>query len=209
VARIVIIILGMEIKRRAVESETEHWEIDLARSSLTFNLRHIVVQQIQGQFERWGGTLFVNRRQPDLSSVRIWVDLTSIATGDAERDGHVRSPEFFDVARFSRAVFRSTQVRVGDGEILVKGKLDLHGIVRDVEMRAIAGAVEPSTDGHERSAYNARGTINRQAFGLHWNQDLDIGGVVVGDQVEIFGHAELVRADGAASKDLPRAGQRG
>jgi len=199
----------METKGRAFESATEHWEIDLARSSLTFNLRHIVVQQIRGQFERWGGTLLINRREPSLSSVRIWVDLASIATDDAERDAHVRSPEFLDVARFPRAVFRSTEVRVGDGEILVKGKLDLHGIVRDIEMRAIAGAVETGADVQTRSAYNARGTIDRQAFGLHWNQDLDIGGVVVGDQVEIVGHAELVRTDGAASAGWPRAGQRG
>ena len=178
---------------------TERWDVDPARSSLTFNLRHIVVQRIGGQFERWGGTLYVNRRDPALSSVFIWIDLASITTDDPERDTHVRSSEFLDVARFPRAEFHSTDVRIANGEIIVAGVLDLHGIVREVEMRATAGAVSPGTDGRERTAYTARGALNRQSFDLHWNQDLDVGGVVVGDEVEIVGHAEVVHTNGAAA----------
>jgi polyisoprenoid-binding protein YceI len=183
---------------------TERWELDLTRSSLTFELRHIVVQQICGQFERWGGTLFINRRDPSLSSAHVWIDLTSITTGDADRDAHVRSAEFLDVAQFPRADFTSTDVRIAGGEIIIEGVLDLHGAVRDVEMRALPGAASTGPDGRERTVYTARGTLDRQAFGLHWNQDLDVGGVVVGDRIEIIGHAELVHTNGARSS--PRSG---
>jgi polyisoprenoid-binding protein YceI len=191
--------LGNESSSAGLDWATERWDIDPARSSLTFNLRHIVVQQISGQFERWGGTLYINRQDPALSSVHIWIDLASITTDDPERDGHVRSSEFLDVERFPRAEFHSTDVRIAGGEIIVEGTLDLHGIVRDVEMRVIAGMASIGADGRQRSVYTARGALNRQSFDLHWNQDLDVGGVVVGDQVEIVGHAELVHADGAAA----------
>lgn len=182
---------------------TERWEVDLARSSLTFNLRHIVVQQIQGRFERWGGTLFINRQDPSLSSVHIWIDLASITTDDPERDAHVRSSEFLDVGRFPRATFESTDVHIAGGEIVVEGALDLHGLIRDVEMRAIAGTASIDPDGRGRAVYRARGTLDRQSFGLHWNQDLDVGGVVVGDRVEIVGYAELVHTNGAPSRRSP------
>jgi polyisoprenoid-binding protein YceI len=183
--------ISKESSSASADLATERWDIDPARSNLTFNLRHIVVQQIAGQFERWGGTLYINRRDPALSSVHIWIDLASITTGDQERDDHVRSAEFLDVAQFPRAEFHSTDVRVAGGEIIVEGALDLHGVVRDVEMRAIAGPATVEADGRPRNVYTARGTLDRQSFGLHWNQDLDVGGVVVGDEVEIVGHAEL------------------
>jgi len=190
--------LSDETTTQAFDWATERWEIDGSRSSLTFSLRHIVIQQIRGRFERWGGTLYVNRRDPSLSSVHVWVDLASITTDDPERDAQVRSAEFLDVARFPRATFTSADVHAGDGEIVVEGGLDLHGTIRDVEMRAIAGAATVDAEGRARSTYTACGILDRQSFGLHWNQDLDIGGVVVGDEVEIVGHAELVHTNGAS-----------
>jgi len=177
------------------QSTSERWEIDAARSSLSFNLRHIVVQQIRGRFERWGGTLFVDLRQPWLSSVYVWVDLTSVTTGDAGRDAHVRSAEFLDVAQFPRAEFKSTNVEVPDGQIVVEGLLNLHGIVHDLEIRAEVevGDATGNADGQGRTVYTARGVIDRQSFGLHWNQDLDVGGIVVGDEIEITAKVEVFR----------------
>ncbi len=194
--------LGNQSVSQGMDWATERWEVEPARSSLTFNLRHIVVQQINGWFERWGGTLFINRRDPSLSSVHVWIELASITTGDPERDAHIRSAEFLDVGRFPRAEFKSTDVRLADGDIVIEGTLDLHGVVCDVEMRAIAGAASIGADGRERNVYTARGTVDRQSFGLHWNQDLDIGGVVVGDEVEIVGQAMLVHTNGVPRRSV-------
>ncbi len=181
----------------AGDSSSQRWEIDPDRSSLTFKLRHIVVQQIRGRFERWGGTLFIDSHQPWLSGVQVWVDLASITTDDPERDAHVRSSEFLDVARFPRAEFKSTNVELPDGQVVVEGLLSMHGVVHDVEIRADVevGETIADSDGRERTFYAARGVIDRQSFGLHWNQDLDVGGIVVGDEVEITAKVEVLHAE--------------
>jgi polyisoprenoid-binding protein YceI len=184
----------------------QQWEIDSARSSFTFQLRHIVVQHIRGRFKRWGGRLFVDRQQPWLSSAEIWVDLTSITTEDPERDAHVLSSEFLDVARFPRAEFKSTNLEILDGQVVVEGVLSLHGRVHDVEIRAEITETKRDPDGRMRTTFTARGIIDRQSFGLHWNQDLDVGGVVVGDEVELEARVEALasEADGRTTEpNLP------
>jgi polyisoprenoid-binding protein YceI len=173
----------------------ERWEIDPDRSTLMFSLRHLVVQQVRGRFERWGGTVFVDRAQPATSSLEIWVDLGSLTTDEPERDAHVRSAEFLDVARFPRATFKSALVELIPDGIGVEGRLDLHGVVHDVQVRVELGPPARGTDGRARSRHRARATLDRQSFGLHWNQDLDVGGVVVGDDVEILAELEVVRTD--------------
>ncbi len=200
--------MNTETRRPAEPSATgsaqQGWVIDPARSKLEFSLRHIVVQRIQGRFDRWGGTLFVDREQPALSSVDVWIDLASITTGDAERDAHVRSTEFLDVEHFPRATFRSGLIQVRGQDVVIDGRLDLHGVVHDVQVEVTVGPITTDADGRARSRYDARAVIDRQSFGLHWNQDLDVGGVVVGDEVEIRGTIELVRVE-----DAPPAGASG
>jgi polyisoprenoid-binding protein YceI len=170
----------------------QQWEIDAARSSFTFKLRHIVVHQIRGRFKRWGGNFFIDRRQPWLSSAEVWVDLTSITTDDPARDAHVRSTEFLDVERFPHAEFKSTNVEIADGQVAIRGVLTLHGTAHDVEVRAEIDGMTTDPDGRPRTTFAAHGVIDRQSFGLHWNQDLDLGGVVVGDEVELDARVEAV-----------------
>ncbi len=173
----------------------QEWLIDVQRSTLGFSLRHIVVQRIQGRFDRWGGALFFDRAQPSQSSLEIWVDLASITTGDDERDAHVRSAEFLDTARFPRAKFSSGLVEVRGSDVLVNGRLELRGIVHDVQVNVEIGAPVVGGDGRVRTPATARAAINRQSFGLHWNQDLDVGGIVVGDEIDIRATVELVRTE--------------
>ncbi len=175
-------------------STPQCWEIDPTRSSLTFDLRHIVTRRIRGRFERFGGRVFVDAHQPWLSSAEIWVDLASVSTDDAERDAHVRSTEFLDVGRYRRAEFKSTGVAVRGSEVILDGRLSLHGVSHDVEVRAEVGPVTTGPDRRARARYLARAVIDRQSFGLHWNQDLDVGGVVVGDEVEISADVELIHS---------------
>jgi len=181
-----------EAPRKEEDGELERWQIDPATSRLTFTLRHLVVQQIRGQFLSWGGTLFLERTEPWLSSVHVWVGLASIETDSVERDAHVRSAEFLDVARFPRAEFKSTAVEPCSRHLLVRGRLQLHGVTHDLELEVEAGT---GKNGAAQSVYSVRGKIDRQLFGLHWNQDLDVGGVVVGDEIEMSAEVNVVRAD--------------
>jgi polyisoprenoid-binding protein YceI len=173
----------------------ERWLVDPAGSRLTFSLRHFVLHRIEGEFIRWGGTLSIDRGQPALSVVELWIDLASISTGDAERDAHVRSAEFLDVEHFPVAKFRSERVRLRDGQVTVDGRLDLRGMSRDIRVDIEINPSDTAATGQVRTSYKARAVVDRQAFGLHWNQDLDVGGIVVGDQVEIRADVQVARVD--------------
>ena len=171
------------------------WTIDPNRSTLRFALRHIIVHQIRGSFGRWGGTIALDEVEPTQSRVDVWVDLASVETGDPARDDHVRSPEFFDVARFPRASFTSIEIGAPRGsKATVRGRLDLHGIGQDVELDVVDQTQSKGSDGVERRAFTIKTRFDRRRFGLRWNQDLDVGGVVVGDTIELEARVEAVRA---------------
>jgi polyisoprenoid-binding protein YceI/hemerythrin-like domain-containing protein len=170
------------------------WRIDSARSTLRFSLRHIVIQEIRGEFTRWGGTLSIDEVDPTRSRARVWVGLASVDTGNAERDAQVRSPEFFDVGRFPRATFASTEIRLPDGgNPVIRGRLRLHGAEGEVDLEIVQRDERKDADGNARAIYRLKGRFDRRDFGLRWNQDLDVGGVVVGDQVQIEAHVEATR----------------
>jgi len=174
--------------------DRERWEIDESKSTLAFALRHLVIGEIRGQFGRWGGALLLDPAHLSRSLLEIWIDVASVDTGSAERDAHLLSPELLDVARFPRAAFRSTGVALrADGDAVVSGRLDLHGVAGHVDLTVISQGTWARDEGVLRSAYRVHGTFNRQAFGLHWNQDLDVGGIVVGDKVELTARVETLR----------------
>ena len=174
--------------------DRERWEIDGAKSTLTFALRHLVIGEIKGQFGRWGGILLLDPAHLSRSSLEVWVDVASLDTGSPERDAHLRSPELLDVARAPRAVFRSTGVALhADGDAVVSGRLELHDVTRHVDLMVISQGHWALDKGVLRAEYAAHGRFDRQAFGLHWNQDLDIGGFVVGDRVELTAHVQMIR----------------
>ncbi len=153
-----------------------------------------MVRELQGRFSRWGGMLSVDENEPSTSWVRIWIDLASIDTGDAERDEFVRSPGFFNVERFPRGVFSSSSVRVPDGgNPLVTGRLRLHGHLADVTLEVTSRRTKVDEQGRERAVYIVNGRIDRQQFGLRWRENLDRGGLLLGDEIQIVGCVEAVR----------------
>ena len=184
----------------------ERWELDGSHTRLTFKLRHLIFQHIKGRFERCGGVLFLDRLQPSLSSAEVWVDLSSIDTESEERDAHVKSAEFLDVARFPRATFTSTTVDVQGSEVIVNGRLNLHGIVRDVALTVRPATMPPHAEPGQRQSFSINAQINRQEFGLRWNQDLDVGGGILGDKVDLQAHVEVVRAVEPTPTDRTQTG---
>ncbi|MEA2696345.1 MAG: hypothetical protein QOI66_616 [Myxococcales bacterium] len=177
------------------QSPAERWEIDRGGSSLTFTLRQMLVQQVSGSFGSWGGTLFLDRRQPSLSRMTLWVDLDSVDTESMERDTHLCSAEFFDVARYPRATFESTEVKIGDRAIVVRGRLRLHGIVQHVELSITPMAMPENATIGQRETFDMSAALNRQAFGLRWNErKIELVEAVVGDQIHLNARVEMVRA---------------
>jgi polyisoprenoid-binding protein YceI len=184
--------------------ERERWEIDGATSTLTFALRHFVIGEIKGHFGRWGGILLLDPAHLRRSSLEVWVDVASLDTGSPERDPHVRSAELLDVERCPRALFRSTGIALhADGEAIVAGRLELHHVTRHVELTVISQGSWVLDKGVLRAEYAAHARLDRQAFGLHWNQDLDIGGFVVGDRVDLTAHVQMIRTAETARARAP------
>jgi polyisoprenoid-binding protein YceI len=172
----------------------DEWQIDLERSTLRFSLRHIVIQAIRGQFRRWGGTITLDSESLARSSVRLWVDLASVDTDDPGRDAQIRSPEFFDVAGFPQATFSGTGLHlIEHANPIVVGRLDLHGFIEEVEVEVTRHDRWTGDKGLEQASYEAKARLDRRKFGLRWNQDLDVGGVVVGDEIELVAQVEVVR----------------
>lgn len=186
---------GKELANQPERHGPERWEMDQKRSNLTFTLHQLLVHRVSGSFGTWGGTLFLDRRQPSRSSVQLWVDLASIDTHSSERDTHLCSAEFLDVARYPRAAFRSASVTIRDDEVLVTGRLHLHGIFHDIQLSITPIAMPESASIGQRETFTMKAKLNRQDFGLRWHDpDVQLMDVVVGDQIELTAQVEVVRA---------------
>jgi len=172
------------------------WNIDSDHSSIGFKVRHLMVSNVKGTFGKVQGVVNVDDEDVTKSQVNVTIDTTSIDTGVAKRDTHLRSPEFLDVAKFPTMTFASTKVeKHGMNGLKVTGNLTLHGVTRAVVLD-VEGPSGQSKDpwGNYRRGASANTTINRKDFGLTWNKALETGGVVVGDEVNINLEVEMVKA---------------
>jgi len=177
------------------------WEIDSTHSSAQFSVRHLMVSNVRGEFGKVSGTLQLDENDVAKSSVEATVDAASIDTRDAKRDEHLRSAEFFDVAKFPTLVFKSTRVeKAGAGRLKVTGRLTLHGATREVVLDVEGPTAEVKDPwGNVKRGVSATTKINRRDFGLAWNAALETGGVVVGEEVSIVIDLELAKRAAPAS----------
>ncbi|MGD9903402.1 MAG: YceI family protein [Vicinamibacterales bacterium] len=177
---------------------TERWEIDSSHSSIHFSVRHLVIAKVRGQFSRWSGTVVVPDGDLTRATVEATIDAASIDTGVADRDTHLRSADFFDVAQFPDATFTSSRIEKAGDSLRLVGQLTLKGIAREVALEVEALGTMKDPWGNDRAAFSASTVIDRKDFGLGWNQVLETGGVVVGDKVTLEVEVQAVRQ--AASK---------
>ena len=174
---------------------TTSWNIDSAHSSINFSVRHMVVSRVRGRFSKYSGTIALDDADITRSSVEVSIDASSLDTGVAERDTHLRSPDFFDVEKFPLVYFRSTRIeQVEEGRYRLVGDLTMHGVRRDVVLDAEYGGRGKDPWGNERVGFLAKASIDRKEFGLTWNQALETGGILVGDRVELELDVQAVRA---------------
>ena len=177
-----------------MQSSKQQWAFDQMHSSVNFTVRHMVVSKVRGRFAKWDGTLAMDEKDPSGGSVDVAIDAASIDTGVDQRDGHLRSPDFFDVERYPTITYRSTRVeKAGAGALKVTGDLTMHGVTRPVVLDVEYAGSTKDPWGGERAGFSARAQIDRKDFGLTYNQLLETGGVLVGESVEIAIEAELVK----------------
>ncbi|HVF14027.1 MAG TPA: YceI family protein [Acidimicrobiales bacterium] len=169
------------------------WNIDPSHSSLGFSVRHLMISKVRGVFRTFSGTVTVFE-DPFQSAVQVTFDPNSLDTGDATRDQHLRSADFFEVEKYPVAEYVSTGVRAeGDGYVL-EGQLTLHGVTHPVGLAVEFDGVGGDPWGNTRAGFAATGEINRRDFGIDIQMPMETGGVVVGDKIKITIDVELVLA---------------
>jgi polyisoprenoid-binding protein YceI len=168
------------------------WTIDPGHAEVAFIGRHFGLTKIRGRFVGVDGTVTISDRVED-SSVEVTIDMASVDSGDTSRDDHLRSDDFFDVARHPTATFRSTEVTVDGGTATMVGDLTIVGVTRPVELAVeyLGSATDPW--GNQRTVFSAAGTINREDWGLTWNMLLEAGGLLVSKEIRLEIDVELVR----------------
>jgi polyisoprenoid-binding protein YceI len=170
------------------------YQIDPAHSSAQFKVRHMMIANVKGEFDKVSGTVNFDPANPSASTVEATVDVASISTRDEKRDAHLKSPDFFDVEKFPTISFKSKKVIAsGSDSFTVLGDLAIHGVTKQVELK-VEELTEEAKDpwGNLRRGAEAKTRINRKDFGMTFNMALDTGGFMVGDDVDLTIDVELI-----------------
>ena len=170
------------------------FQIDNAHTQIQFAVRHMMISKVRGEFTKFSGSVDLNVERPELTAVDVAVDLASINTRDAQRDGHLRSADFFDVENNPTMKFKSTSVQVLDKKhAKLNGDLTIRTVTRPVTLDVEFVGSAKSPWGTTNYGFSAKTKINREDFGLVWNVALESGGWLVGKEVEIDIEAEVVQ----------------
>jgi polyisoprenoid-binding protein YceI len=172
------------------------WKLDPAHSNADFKVKHMMIAHVKGTFSGLSGDLTLHEPDHALTKVDASIDVSTVNTGDAQRDGHLKGAEFFEVDKFPTMSFKSTKVvPEGDGDFTVTGDLTLHGVTKSATFK-VEGLSAPAKDpwGNQRIGLSATAKINRKDFGLSWNTALETGGVLVGEDVTINLEVQFVKA---------------
>lgn len=170
---------------------TGTWNLDASHSEIGFSVRHAGVSKVRGSFQEFDATLTVGQTLAE-SSVEATVKIDSVNTKDANRDGHLKSGDFFNAEEFPTMTFKSTEVKGDDEEFVLVGELTLRGVTKQVEFKAELGGQVVDAFGATRAGFFASTTISRKEFGITWNAALEAGGVLVSDKVKIEIDASFV-----------------
>ncbi|HXR97830.1 MAG TPA: YceI family protein [Terriglobales bacterium] len=180
----------------ATQTAISTWKLDPAHAAAEFKIKHMMISNVKGHFTALSGSLTLDEADITRSRVEATIETASIDTREPQRDAHLKSADFFDVAQFPAISFRSTSVkRNGPDTLDVAGDLTIHGVTREVVLR-VEGPTPPSADpwGNTRIGLTATARINRKHFGLTWNAALETGGILVGDDVSITIDAEFIKS---------------
>ncbi|HZC59216.1 MAG TPA: YceI family protein [Chthoniobacterales bacterium] len=177
-------------------ASTITWNLDPAHSQVDFKVKHMMISNVKGTFHGLTGTLIQDPANPNRCHVEATVDISTIDTGDPQRDAHLKSADFFEHETHPVMTFKSTRVeKKGEEEYLVTGDLTMHGITKQITFH-VEGPSAPAKDpwGNTRIGLSATARINRKEFDLNWNAALETGGILVGEDVQITLDAQFIRA---------------
>ncbi len=200
---ITILAIGLLVVAAPTLAHATDYKIDPSHTAVTFSVKHMMISNVRGEFEKLTGTISASGSDPNSVKIDVTIDASSINTRVDRRDAHLKSPDFLEVAKYPAITFKSTKVEAaGPSKWKVTGNLTIHGVTREVALDVIGPTpeiIDPM--GSTRIGASATATISRKDFGLTWNKALESGGVVVGDEVDIQIDVEAVKTKAAASAE--------
>lgn len=179
------------------------WQIDPAHSQVTFAVRHMMISNVRGRFEKFEGVVDFNEQHPTQSKVEIQIEAASINTREERRDAHLRSPDFLNAAEYPYLTFKSKRVeKIDEQHARIVGDLTIRGVTREVVLDTEYAGQAKGPAGNVSAGFTATTRLNRKEWGLNWNMALETGGVLVGDEVNISIELEIVKQAEAIPEEL-------
>lgn len=170
------------------------WSIDPTHSEVQFKVKHLMVSTVTGSFSKFDGQLSMVGDDFEDADITFSADIDSISTGNEQRDGHLKSAEFFAVAQFPQLTFKSTGMKkTGDDTYELSGDLTMHGVTKPVTLKAEYGGQMQDFYGQTKAGFELSGTIKRKEFGLTWDGVTEAGGVVVSDDVRLVMNIQVTK----------------
>ncbi|MEI7492455.1 MAG: YceI family protein [Bacteroidota bacterium] len=177
-----------------METAKTKWAVDPYHSEILFKVKHLVISTVSGKFEKFEGILLTNGDDWSNAEVVFSADVDSISTGVGDRDGHLKSADFFDAANHSKLTYKSTSFKkTGDDEFVMNGDMTIRGTTRQIEMKVSFGGIMVDPYGNTKAGFELSGKLSRKEFGLHWNAITEAGGMVVADEVKLALNVELAK----------------
>jgi polyisoprenoid-binding protein YceI len=170
------------------------WVIDPSHSEIAFKVKHLMISNVKGHFGEFSGQLVSDGNDFSTSEINFQINPASISTGAADRDGHLKSPDFFDVENYKEITFTSGKLsKVSDDEYALSGNLTIKGISKPVKLEVEFGGLMTDPWGNQKAGFSLNGKVNRKDFGLTWNAALEAGGVLVGEEIRISSEVQLLK----------------
>lgn len=175
-------------------SEKTTWVIDPTHSEIAFKVKHLMITNVKGVFKEFNGTVHTAGNDFVTSEINFSMNAASIDTGTADRDGHLKSADFFDAENHKEIVFKGTSTEKKDDEnYILHGDLTIRGISKPVSLEVEFAGLMKDPWGNEKAGFSINGKINRKDWGLNWNAALETGGVLVSDEVKINCEVQLLK----------------
>lgn len=170
------------------------WSIDPSHSEIAFKVRHLMVAHIKGSFKTFEGSIYTTGKNFETSVIDLWIDVSSITTGDEKRDEHLIGSDFFDIQKHAQISFTSSMMGAANaaGKHELWGALTMKGITKNIQLEVVFGGIQKDPWGNEKAGFEVSGKINRSEWGLVWNTILETGGVMLSEEVTISADIELL-----------------
>jgi polyisoprenoid-binding protein YceI len=183
----------MEINEVIVKTK---WSIDQAHSEIAFKVRHLMIAHVKGAFKIFDASIYTSEKDFTTAEIDLWIDASSIVTGDVKRDEHLKSADFFDVKNHKQITFTSSSIGKSDanGNHELWGELTMLGITKNIKLEVQFGGTIKDPWGNEKAGFTVSGKINRSDWGLVWNAAIETGGFMVSEEVIVSGEIELIKS---------------